>query len=1067
MGNKPPFTILHVDDDGASRYAVSRILRREGYQVLEAASATEALRLVKGHPDLLILDVNLPDMSGFEVCRRVKADPATSLIPVLHLSATYLDDNARVTGLEGGADGYLTLPIEPPVLTATVKALLRMRQAETEVIAAARQWQATFDSINDSVCLMDLQGEVLRCNEAMARFLAKPLAEIVGRTCWELVHGSSEPLPGCPAIQVQRGGKRGTRVLPVGDRWFRVTVDPLLDEAGTLRGTVHIMSDITERHRAEEALRESEERLSLAVEASGVGIYSHAVPISAGAYYSERWAGILGYEPEELPPPDRFMAWLDEQVHPDDRACLWGAYSEFITSRDDEYHVEVRVRHKSGKWVYVEGLSKAAERGEDGQVSHVIGVMSDITERRRAQERDRQAAAAVAAARSAMDTIAAMADGVVLLDLDGNITSVNPAFEGMTGHQLGELVGRAAADFVPEAVLRELPRQEAELPGTESEADVPGLSATTLVSRDGREIPVSFTTSFMRDPAGEVRAMVVTVKDITELKRTEGELRRVNRALGVLSDCNQALLHASEESELLRDVCRIVVDVGGYTLAWAGLAEQDESKRVRPVAQAGYEEGYLDMVSITWADTGRGRGPTGTAIRTGMPTICRDILTDPDYAPWRAEAMRRGYASSVALPLTTEGSTLGALNIYAAEPDAFDAEEVGFLVRLAENLTYGMMSLRTRAERARAEQALRASDEQYRGLFEDVPVGLYRTTPEGEILEANPSLVHMLGYPDLEHLLTVSVVDLYVDVEERTQWQARIEKEGVLHGAEVRFRRYDGSVLWVRDSARAVRDAAGKVAYYHGYVENITEWKKAQTAMIQAERLAIAGKLAASLTHEINNPLQSVIGCLGLAQETLAEGGDAGQYMQVAREELRRAARVVAQLRDLHRRSVLEERKPVDLNALLEQVLTLSRKQCDDSGVKVNWAVATDLPPQVLAADQMEQVLLNLVLNALDAMPKGGRLQVSTSRTSEPVGVSIEFADSGVGIAEDVLPHIFEPFYSTKSKGLGLGLFVTESIVRRHGGHIEVESEVGRGTVFRVWLPQGGFSEGHSVEVSR
>jgi len=193
---------------------------------------------------------------------------------------------------------------------------------------------------------------------------------------------------------------------------------------------------------------------------------------------------------------------------------------------------------------------------------------------------------------------------------------------------------------------------------------------------------------------------------LADRKRAERELRNVHRALRVLSECNQTLVRAAEEAELLLGVCRVIVETGGYRLAWVGFAEQDQAKTVQPVAQWGYEAGYLHGLNLTWAETESGRGPTGTAIRTGKPAFAQNILTDPDFAPWRAEATKRGYASSIALPLTAEGRTLGALNIYATEPDAFDPAEVKLLTDLASDLVFGMATVRIRAERQRAEEAL-------------------------------------------------------------------------------------------------------------------------------------------------------------------------------------------------------------------------------------------------------------------------------------------------------------------------------------------------------------------------
>jgi two-component system NtrC family sensor kinase len=157
-------------------------------------------------------------------------------------------------------------------------------------------------------------------------------------------------------------------------------------------------------------------------------------------------------------------------------------------------------------------------------------------------------------------------------------------------------------------------------------------------------------------------------------------------------------------------------------------------------------------------------------------------------------------------------------------------------------------------------------------------------------------------------------------------------------------------------------------------------------------------------------------------------------------------------MRDLSR-PPSEKRVTIEVNVLLEQVLELSRKQCQENQIEVAWRPAAEVPPLLLATDQIKQVFLNLLLNAIEAMPGGGQLQVSTACTSQPAGVDVKFTDSGAGIAPDVLPQVFEPFYSTKPGGTGLGLAISYSIVEQHGGHIELESQVGEGSTFTVWLP--------------
>jgi len=221
-----------------------------------------------------------------------------------------------------------------------------------------------------------------------------------------------------------------------------------------------------------------------------------------------------------------------------------------------------------------------------------------------------------------------------------------------------------------------------------------------------------------------------------ERERAQRELPKINRALRAHSRCSESLIRSTSEEGLLKDICRIIVEMGGYQLAWVGFAEHNADKTVRPVAQMGFEDGYLDTVEITWADTERGRGPTGTAIRTGEPTIVRNIQTDPHYGPWRAEAGKRGFTSSIALPLIADGQTFGTLNIYAAEPDAFDKEEVELLSKLADDLAYGILSLRTRAELKSTEQELRKHRDQLEELVAE------RTT---ELREATERLTRDLA----------------------------------------------------------------------------------------------------------------------------------------------------------------------------------------------------------------------------------------------------------------------------------------------------------------------------------
>jgi signal transduction histidine kinase len=270
MSDERPASILYVDDDPANRLAFSEALRHAGFDAREAATGGDALRMAGEHPDLIILDVNLPDIDGFEVCRRIKAHPATSSIPVLHMSAVYVRSQDRTHGLEGGADGYLTKPVEPDEVVATIHSLLRIHRAEEAARAAARQWQATFDAIHDVLCVLDRAGRILHCNRAAATLFHQPHDAVVGRPLPELLRETFGPAvspldapaplgPDDPALEVQ-----------LGARWFRVTVDPIRDDRGEPAGNVQRMADVTRRKELEEQLRHSQKMEAVGQLAGGV-----------------------------------------------------------------------------------------------------------------------------------------------------------------------------------------------------------------------------------------------------------------------------------------------------------------------------------------------------------------------------------------------------------------------------------------------------------------------------------------------------------------------------------------------------------------------------------------------------------------------------------------------------------------------------------------------------------------------------------------------------------------------------------------------------------------------------
>jgi len=240
-------------------------------------------------------------------------------------------------------------------------------------------------------------------------------------------------------------------------------------------------------------------------------------------------------------------------------------------------------------------------------------------------------------------------------------------------------------------------------------------------------------------------------RELAERQQAEEALRRLNRELRALSTCNQVLIRATDEQMLLHDICRIVCEEAGYRMAWVGYAENDDAKTVRPLAWAGGEDGYLRQANILWADTECGRGPAGTAIRQGEIVYVQEVATDPCMTPWREHALQRGYHSTIALPLKDEQTTpFGALIIYAAVPGAFNSDEIRLLAELAGDLAFGIIALRTRAERKRAEAALQRERNLIANIMETSPIGITTVDVVGQITFANTQAIKILGLTKAE-----------------------------------------------------------------------------------------------------------------------------------------------------------------------------------------------------------------------------------------------------------------------------------------------------------------------------
>jgi PAS domain S-box-containing protein len=307
-------------------------------------------------------------------------------------------------------------------------------------------------------------------------------------------------------------------------------------------------------------------------------------------------------------------------------------------------------------------------------------------------------------------------------------------------------------------------------------------------------------------------------------KQANESSRRANRALRVLSLCNQLLVRATEEQGFLQEICRILVDYGGYRMAWIGFALHDEAKTVQPVAIAGFEDGYLQVVKITWSDDETGKGPTGTAIRTGITKINRNSWSNPQYGPWRSEAINRGYASSISLPLTDHNGIFGALTMYAMEPNAFDDEEVTLLGQLADDLGYGITTLRMRAAKEKSDLARQESERRFRAIFEGAQDYIFLQDRSFRFTLVNPAVENLFGMP-VSKIIGMKYEDLFG--EEGAVFVRELDSR-VLQGESIEgehTRLVNGTPMVFLETRIPLRDEAGDIVGIFTISRDITERK--------------------------------------------------------------------------------------------------------------------------------------------------------------------------------------------------------------------------------------------------
>ena len=632
-------------------------------------------------------------------------------------------------------------------------------------------------------------------------------------------------------------------------------------------------------------------------------------------------------------------------------------------------------------------------------------------------------------------------DALSIADTHHRVLWANETFGRMFGYETREILGQPLENLV-------VPAERLAESQWVSEALGKGERITLETKRrrkDGALIDVSVSCApLLLD--GKVAGFYAGYHDISDRKRVEA--------------LSSALYRVAEKSSSAHDLQQFFAAVHGIV---------DELMHARNFYIALYDSAsellsfpyFVDEYDAAPAPKKLGRGLTDFLIRSGEPLLATPEVLEAMED--RGEVERNGSRSLdwMGVPLKVNSHTFGALVVQTY------SKNIRYGERDKEILTFVARQLASAVEIKRNEQALRRSEARYRSLVQSSVYGIYRSSLEGRFLDVNPALITMLGYRSAEDVLLLDPEkDVFAQAEEHERLIEEFRRTGRLDGIEVKWKRSDGGAITVRISGRAVSSADEPADVLEAIAEDVTDRRVLEDQFRQAQKMEAVGRLAGGVAHDFNNLLM-VIG--GYAEVILNQLDlshplhEKGRAIQLAAD---RATTLTRQLLAFSRKQLLEL-KVVDVNAIVQDMERLLRPLIGEN-VELITLLATEAAHTRADAGQLEQVLMNLVVNAKDAMPTGGKLTIQTQtivvdenhrrgqqfiRPGNYVMLSV--SDTGTGMDRETQSRIFEPFFTTKEKGkgTGLGLSTVYGIVKQTGGYVMVQSEMGRGTTFHIYLP--------------
>jgi two-component system cell cycle sensor histidine kinase/response regulator CckA len=935
------------------------------------------------------------------------------------------------------------------ILASTAAAALESASLYTQVQKAEENYRSIFENAVEGMFQSTPQGRFITVNPAMARIFGydSPNEMIEGVT--DITHQiyvdpedrvksaeltiEQEVLHG---FEFQAYRKDGKQI------WVSLNRRSVCDENGIELYREGSVEDITEHKRAEDErakltaeIENQRQRLNnIVASVPGVVWEAWGQPDAATQrmnFVSDYVETMLGYRVEEWLSTPNF--WLTI-VHPDDKEHTGRAAAAAFASGKSTSTLEFRWIAKDGSAPWVESTS-AVIKDDQGRPVGIRGVTIDITERKRAEEALRESEERY------KGLIDSAFDGVVI-HREGTVVSANRAFAEMFEYGPDEVIGMEVLEFTtPEC--RELVRTQI----TEDESTFESVG----LRKDGSRIPIEISGQVCLYQGQPAR--FAAVRDISERKRVEEiQTRRATHAL-FRADVSAAFAVSRAPLQPTLELCAEAMVQhlnAAFARVWTFNREENSLELQASAGIYTHINGPHSRVPF-------GAFKIGKIAEERLAHITNDVQTDPRVSDKEWEK-REGMVSFAGYPLIVEDRLLGVMAIFAREELAEDTLDA--LASVADLVSQGV-------ERKRAEQELRESEERYRDLVENAHDIIYSHDLNGNYTSINKAGEQITGYARAEVLklnLAQAIAPEHL-ARPREMMSRKLAGESVT-AYEMDIIAKDGRRIAVEANTKLVFQDGVPVGV-QGIARDVTERKHLEEQLRQSQKMEAIGQLAGGVAHDFNNLLTAINGYSSLALQRMNGNDPIRGYLEEIKKAGDRAANLTRQLLAFGRKQMLQ---PLALN-LNDVVADMNKMLRRLIGEDIRLTAKFDPALKKIKADlgQIEQVLVNLVVNARDAMPQGGQLTIETANVElerEYVGkhvgvqpgsyVILSVSDTGTGMDDETKARIFEPFFTTKEKGkgTGLGLSTVYGIVKQSGGNIWVYSEPGQGTTFRVYLPQ-------------